>query len=57
MQLLNSFFNFTTENMSESLWLLLIGMLGIFAVIGIIIVLTTLLNYFGNKIGSKDDKK
>ncbi len=43
MKLLN-IFNFTTENMVESLEFLLIGMLSIFAVIGIIIIVTVILN-------------
>ena len=46
MMLLKSFLgiNFSTENMAESLKFLVVGMLGIFAVIGIIILVTMLLN-------------
>ena len=41
---------FTTENMAESLKFLAIGMLSIFAVIGIIVIVTLLLNkIFSNK--------
>ena len=36
--------NFTTENMVESLKFLGVGMLSIFAVIGVIIIITVLLN-------------
>ncbi len=34
----------STENMAESLEFLIVGMLGIFAVIGVIILVTVLLN-------------
>ena len=42
MKLLNSFIS--TANMAESLEFLLVGMLSIFAVIGVIILVTLLLN-------------
>lgn len=42
MQLLKTFFS--TTNMTESLEFLVVGMLSIFAVIGIIILVTVLLN-------------
>lgn len=50
MMLLNKFFS--TANMAESLEFLVVGMLSIFAVIGVIIIVTMLLN----KIFSKNDK-
>ena len=40
---------FTTENLSESLVCSLAGMAGIFIVVGIIILSTTLLNKFSGK--------
>ncbi len=41
---------FTTENMAESLKFLGVGMLSIFAVIGVIVLVTMLLNkIFSNK--------
>lgn len=39
-----SIFTFSTANMVESLEFLLVGMLSIFAVIGVIIIVTVLLN-------------
>ena len=48
--LLNTFFS--TANMAESLKFLVVGMLSIFAVIGVIILVTVLLN----KIFSGKDK-
>ncbi len=56
MQFLANFIR--TDNLSESLSVLIMGMLAIFAVIGLIILVTIVLNYFGNKIGDKkeDDK-
>lgn len=36
--------NFTTENMVESITFLGVGMLSIFAVIGVIIIITVVLN-------------
>ena len=42
MKFLNTFFS--TANMAESLEFLIVGMLSIFAVIGIIILVTVLLN-------------
>jgi len=46
MMLLKSFLGIDiyTQNMSESLKFLIVGMLGIFAVIGIIILVTMLIN-------------
>lgn len=44
MLFLNKFFNLSTANMFESLEFLLVGMLSIFAVIGVIILVTVILN-------------
>lgn len=50
MTKLLSIFNFSTANMAESLEFLLVGMLSIFAVIGVIIIVTVFLNkIFSNK--------
>ncbi|MBO7179194.1 MAG: hypothetical protein J6V78_02525 [Clostridia bacterium] len=45
---------FTTENLSESLICSIAGMAGIFIVVGIIILSTTLLNKFSAKADKKD---
>ncbi len=47
---------FTTENLSESLICSIAGMAGIFIVVGIIILSTTLLNKF-NGASKKKDKE
>ncbi len=44
MSLLNSFINFSTANMQESLGILIMGMLAIFAVIGVTIIVTVAIN-------------
>ncbi len=44
LNLLNSFINFRTDNLYESLGILGMGMLAIFAVIGVIIIVTVLIN-------------
>lgn len=48
---------FTLENLSESLICSLAGMAGIFIVVGIIILSTTLLNKFSAKSEKKNDKE
>ena len=45
---------FTTENLSESLICSIAGMAGIFIVVGIIILSTTLLNKFSSSGKNKD---
>lgn len=45
---------FTTENLSEALLWFITGMVGVFMVIGIIIIVVSLLNKFG--LGKKKDK-
>ena len=48
---------FTTENLSESLICSIAGMAGIFIVVGIIILSTTLLDKFSSASGKKKDKE
>ena len=50
--------NFFVEPMNfvKNLYYMGVGMLGILLVIGTIILVTVLLNFFGNKFGKKDNK-
>lgn len=49
-------FNFSTEYIGEALLCSLAGMVGIFVVVGVIILSVNLLNKLGSRTKTKEDK-